>query len=238
VDDRADLLAGGFLRATAVDVPSAPNTATQTQLGVRHTGLVSSSIPVKSFRVPQAFDRWPGRAQRDSTRVPTRPLPGRSGWRTDHRELSRRRVDVTSAVCVAESAAGPTGHLTLEGPRPCGTPTQAATASALCGTATARHQSLTPRSPRRPATRHRRRLRGIPRAASSWHTMPGRTVTHFAHAAAVSATGYLKPASLAVADTSISTPSRRGWRRGRAGFLAPPAGAGAALQSCPAGRHP
>jgi hypothetical protein len=33
-------------------------------------------------------------------------------------------------------------------------------------------------------------------------------VTHFTQAAAVSVTGYLKPASLAVAETSISAPSR------------------------------
>jgi hypothetical protein len=46
------------------------------------------------------------------------------------------------------------------------------------------------------------------RPASSWPSTPGGTSTHRDQAAAVSATGYLKPASLAVADTSISTPSR------------------------------
>jgi hypothetical protein len=43
---------------------------------------------------------------------------------------------------------------------------------------------------------------------SSWLLTPGGTVTQRAHAAAVSATGNLKPASFAVADTSINTPTR------------------------------
>ena len=46
------------------------------------------------------------------------------------------------------------------------------------------------------------------RPASSWHSTPGGTLTQPTHAAHVSATGKRMPASLAVAETSMSTPAR------------------------------